>query len=98
MQIALVVQNLHQNQIDLAERNQHQMVLVLDKMASIALDKKALASMDSIDLDRKDKVMSLHSEVVAYPSPTTEKYFIYSMNSTAPAQYTSKNTIIKHIE
>lgn len=70
MHSELVVQSHPQNQMDFEVQNQHQMELV----ASIVLDMKALASMDSTGLDRKeDKVMSSHSEVVAYQSPTTEK-------------------------
>lgn len=73
---------------DFVAYSQHQMeheaLIVLDKravvsdnwaMASIAMDMTAVASMDSIDLDRKD-TMDSYLEVVACPSPTTEKQSI----------------------
>lgn len=53
-------------------QNQLQMVepAASDNWVAIVLDSQALAS---IVLDRKDKVMNSSLEVVACPSPTTEK-------------------------
>lgn len=62
----VAVANMH-----LAVQNQLRMV---ELVASPELDTQALASMDLIVLDRKDRVTSSNSslEVVACPSPTTE--------------------------
>lgn len=53
-----------------AVQSQLQMV---EPVASTELDTQALASMHLIVLDRKDKVTYSSLEVVACPSPTTEK-------------------------